>query len=254
MCLELVDAFGKADVDDDVRVVIITGAGGAFCAGADLDPEDSALRPLDQSSEAEVVRRDYAGQVTLAMYDLKKPVIVAFNGVAVGGGVTITLAADIRLAAEDARFSFLFCRRGFSSEGASSWFLPRVVGMGKATEWMLTGRMIEVREALAYGLINEILSTEALMPRAREIATDIVNNTAPVAVALCRQLLWRTVGADHPMEAHKVESRVFPWTLAQPDAVEGVKSFFEKRPPRFTMKPSKDMPNFYPWWKERPFE
>lgn len=254
MCLELVDVFGKTNADDDVRVVIITGAGRAFCAGADLDPEDSALQPLAQGSEVGIVRRDSAGQVTLAMYDLKKPVIVAFNGVAVGGGITITLSADIRLASENARFSFLFSRRGFSSEGASNWFLPRVVGMGKATEWMLTGRMIEAKEAFACGLVNEILPSEALMPRAREIAADIVNNTAPVAVALCRQLLWRTVGADHPMEAHKIESRVFPWTLAQPDAAEGVKSFFDKRPPRFTMKPSKDMPSFYPWWTDRPFE
>jgi len=254
MCQELVDAFGRADADDDVRVVIVTGAGRAFCAGADLDPESGVLgRRLRASSNDVKTRGNLAGQVTLAKYGLKKPVIAAVNGPAVGVGITMTLAMDIRLAAENARIGFVFTRRGVVAEGASTWFLPRVVGMGKAAEWFLAGRVFGAQEALAHGLVTEVLPPDVLIPRAREIALEIVQNTSAVSVAICRQLLWKMAGADHPMEAHKIESKAFWWSLQQPDAREGIMSFLEKRPPNFTMKPSTDMPDFYPWWTDRPF-
>jgi enoyl-CoA hydratase/carnithine racemase len=254
MCKELVDAFTRADADDNVRVVIVTGAGRAFCAGADLSPETAILERRRQAPEDDLeIRRDLAGQVTLPIYDLKKPVIAAINGPAVGVGITMTLAMDIRLASENARIGFVFARRGLVAEGASTWFLPRIVGMGKAAEWIYTGRVFGVQEALAHGLVNEVLSPDALVPRAREIAMEIAQNTSAVSVALCRQLLWKMLGADHPMEAHKIDSKAIWWIFEQPDALEGIMSFLEKRLPNFPMKPSTDMPDFYPWWTRRPF-
>lgn len=254
MCKELVDAFGKADADDDVRVVIVTGAGRAFCAGSDLAPDTGVLGGRWEMSPDDLeTRRDLAGQVTLRIYDLKKPVIAAINGPAVGVGITMTLAMDIRLASENARIGFVFARRGLVAEGASTWFLPRIVGMGKATEWIYTGKVFGVQEALAHGLVTEVLPPDALIPRAREIALEIAQNTSAISVALCRQMLWKMVGADHPMEAHKIDSKGVWWTFQQPDVREGITSFLEKRPPNFTMKPSTDMPDFYPWWSDRPF-
>ena len=254
MCNELIDAFGRADADDDVRVVIVTGAGRAFCAGTDLSPDGvtSERRPGEPSDDVEE-HRDLAGRLTLPVYDLKKPVIAAINGPAAGVGITMTLVMDIRLASENARMGFVFTRRGIVAEGASHWFLPRIVGMGKAAEWILTGRVFGAQEALAHGLVTEVLPPDALIPRAREIALEIAQNTSAISVALCRQLLWKMVGADHPMEAHKIESKCVEWTFQQADAREGITSFLEKRPPNFTMKPSTDMPDFYPWWTERPF-
>ena len=254
MCNELIDAFGRADADDDVRVVIVTGAGRAFCAGADLSPDGvtSERRPGEASDDVEE-HRELAGRLTLPIYDLKKPVIAAINGPAAGVGITMTLAMDIRLASENARMGFVFTRRGIVAEGASHWFLPRIVGMGKAAEWILTGRVFGAQEALAHGLVTEVLPPDALIPRAREIAMEIAQNTSAIAVALCRQLLWKMLGADHPMEAHKIESKGVEWSFQQADAREGITSFLEKRPPNFTMKPSTDMPEFYPWWTERPF-
>jgi len=254
MCNELIDAFSRADADDDVRVVIVTGAGRAFCAGADLSPDGvtSERRPGEASDDVEE-HRELAGRLTLPIYDLKKPVIAAINGPAAGVGITMTLAMDIRLASENARMGFVFTRRGIVAEGASHWFLPRIVGMGKAAEWILTGRVFGAQEALAHGLVTEVLPPDALIPRAREIAMEIAQNTSAISVALCRQLLWKMVGADHPMEAHKIESKGVEWSFQQADAREGITSFLEKRPPNFTMKPSTDMPEFYPWWTERPF-
>jgi len=254
MCNELIDAFGRADADDDVRVVIVTGAGRAFCAGADLSPDGvtSEGRPGEASDDVEE-HRELAGRLTLPIYDLKKPVIAAINGPAAGVGITMTLAMDIRLASENARMGFVFTRRGIVAEGASHWFLPRIVGMGKAAEWILTGRVFGAQEALAHGLVTEVLPPDALIPRAREIAMEIAQNTSAISVALCRQLLWKMLGADHPMEAHKIESKGVEWSFQQADAREGITSFLEKRPPNFTMKPSTDMPEFYPWWTERPF-
>jgi enoyl-CoA hydratase/carnithine racemase len=165
----------------------------------------------------------------------------------------MTLAADVRIASENARFGLVFTRRAFVSEGSSNWFLPRIVGMGKAAEWILTGRVFGVQEALAARLVTEVLPSDGLISRAREIAQEIVQNTSPVSVALCRQLLWKMVATDHPMEAHKMESKMLFWITKQPDVIEGVMSFLEKRKPNFPMKPSKDMPDFYPWWPDRPF-
>jgi len=254
MCEELVDAFGRADADDNVRVVIVTGAGRAFCAGADLSPDTAILERRRQAPEDDLeIRRDLAGRVTLSIYDLKKPVIAAINGPAVGVGITMTLAMDIRLASENARIGFVFARRGLVAEGASTWFLPRIVGVGKAAEWIYTGRVFGAQEALTHGLVNEVLPTDALIPRAREIAMEIAQNTSAVSVALCRQLLWKMLGADHPMEAHRMDSKAIWWIFEQPDAREGIMSFLEKRLPNFTMKPSTDMPDFYPWWTNRPF-
>ncbi len=253
MCQELMDAFARADADDDVRVVIVTGAGRVFCAGADLDPQSGLLGRHLAELDSEAYR-DLAGLVTLQIYDLKKPVIAAINGPAVGVGMTLTLSMDIRLASDNAsKIGFVFTRRGVVAEAASSWFLPRIVGMSKAAEWLLTGRLFGVQEALAHGLVTEVLPADVLIPRAREIASEIVQNTSATSVALCRQLLWKMLGADHPMEAHKIDSKAFKWSLQKPDAREGIMSFLEKRQPNFTMKPSKDMPDFYPWWSDRPF-
>lgn len=253
MCDELVDIFRKADTDDSVRVVIVTGAGRAFCAGADLGADSPLFSTASTVADPEVYR-DPAGRITLLLYDLKKPVIAAINGSAVGVGITMTLAMDIRLATQDARIGFVFTRRGLVPEGASTWFLPRIVGFGKAAELLLTGRVVGVQEAVACGLINEVLPPERLIPRAREIAMDIASNTSSVSVALSRQLLWKMACANHPFEANKIESKAFAWMLQQPDSREGALSFLEKRPPHFTMKPSTDMPSFYPWWEERDFD
>lgn len=255
MDTELTHALNRADTDDDVRVVIVTGAGRAFCAGADLSRGDKAFdyraRGLEDTLET---HRDRGGLVTLRLHDMKKPLIAAINGSAVGFGITMTLPMDIRLASENARMGFVFARRGIVLEACSSWFLPRIVGISKALEWVLTGRVFGAQEALAHGLVSELLAPDALMPRAREIAADIAQNTSAISVALLRQLLWKMLGADHPMEAHKLESRCMFWTGGQADAREGILSFLEKRPPKFTMKPSCQMPEFYPWWTDRPFK
>jgi enoyl-CoA hydratase/carnithine racemase len=185
---------------------------------------------------------------------MKKPVIAAINGPAVGVGITITLPMDIRLASENAKFGFVFTRRGIIMEACSSWFLPRIVGIGKAEEWVLSGRVFNAQEAYANRLVHELLPPDKLIPRAREIATEIAQNTSAISVALCRQLLWKMLGAEHPMEAHRLDSKLIFWTGAHADAREGATSFLEKRPPKFPMKPSSDMPEFYPWWADRPFK
>lgn len=250
MCKEIIDALYKADDDDKVRVIIITGAGNAFSAGIDLESVGGNTE-LPEGFDPE---RDIAGMISLTIYDMKKPVIAAYNGITVGMALTTTLAADIRIASENARFGLVFTRRAFVSEGASNWFLPRIVGMGKAAEWLLTGRIFEVQEAFDARLVTEVLTEDRLIPRAREISQEIVLNTSPVSVALCRQLLWKLVGAEHPMEAHQMESKALKWIAKTPETIEGVMSFMEKRKPNFPLKPSKDMPEFYPWWPERPFK
>ncbi len=251
---ELRDALNRADSDDDIRAVIVTGAGDAYCAGADLSSASTAFdhraRGLEDTLET---HRDRGGITTLTIYDMKKPVIAAINGAAVGFGITMTLPMDIRLASENARMGFVFTRRGIVPEACSSWFLPRIVGIGKAVEWMITGRVFTAREALAQGLVTEVLPAESLITRAREIAADIARNTSAISVALARQLMWKMLGADHPMEAHRLESKFMFWTGSRADAREGIVSFLEKRPPGFTMKPGSEMPDFYPWWSDRPF-
>jgi enoyl-CoA hydratase/carnithine racemase len=255
MITEILDALNRADADDRVRVVIVTGAGRAFCAGADLSRSgetfDFRAQGLEDSLET---HKDGGGLITLRIYDMKKPLIAAINGPAVGGGITITLPMDIRLASENAKMGFVFTRRGIVVESCSSWFLPRIVGISKAAEWVLTGKVLEAHEAYTHGLVSELLAPDALLPRAREIAFEIAHNTSAVSVALSRQLLWKMLGADHPMEAHKLDSKCIFWTGKNTDAREGIRSFLEKRPPKFEMKPTSEMPEFYPWWSDRPFE
>ena len=246
MLHELIDAFDQADADDAVRAIIVTGAGRAFCAGADLGGGGDTFNyrgeePIDQ-------HRDGGGRVTLRIFESKKPVIAAINGAAVGVGATMTLPMDIRIAARGARMGFVFARRGIVPEACSSWFLPRIVGISRAAEWVYTGRVFDAEEARAAGLVSKVVAPEAVVDTARALAREIADNTSAMSVALSRQLLWRMLGADHPMEAHKVDSRCIYWMGQSPDAHEGVTSFLEKRPPRFTGRPSQDMPPFYPWW------
>jgi enoyl-CoA hydratase/carnithine racemase len=254
MCIELLDAFDKADADDDVRAVIITGAGRGFCAGADLstggDTFDSASQGGTDTLE---MHRDGGGLVSLRIFELKKPIIAAINGPAVGVGITMTLPMDIRIASTAARMGFVFARRGIVPEACSSWFLPRVVGISTAAEWVYTGRVFGAEEALAARLVSKLVAPDQLLPAANAIAREIADNTSAVSVTLSRQLLWRMLGADHPMEAHKVDSKCIFWMGRSPDAYEGVTSFLGKRPAHYSMKPSTDLPPFYPWWPERRF-
>ena len=251
---ELIEAFGRADADDGVRAVIVTGAGRAFCAGADLSTGTATFNYAKRDDAGEEEHRDGGGRVSLAIYKLKKPVIAAVNGPAVGVGVTMTLPMDIRIASSAARFGFVFARRGIVPEACSSWFLPKVVGVSRAAEWLYTGRVFGAEEALAGGLVSRVVPPGDLLPAAAALAREIADNTSAVAVALARQMLWRMAGADDPMEAHKVDSRGIYAMGASPDVEEGIASFKEKRAPNFPMKPSTDMPAFYPWWKERPFK
>ena len=249
----LIDAFARADADDGVRVVIVTGAGRAFCAGADLSGGPATFDFAKRGVQDEE-RRDGGGRVSLAIFSLKKPVIGAINGPAVGVGVTMTLPMDIRIASSTARFGFVFARRGIVPEACSTWVLPRVVGLSRAAEWLYTGRVFDAAEALAGGLVSRVVPPEELLPAATALAREIADHTSAVAVALARQMLWRMAGADHPMEAHKVDSRGIYAMGASPDVAEGIAAFKEKRAPDFRMKPSSDMPDFYPWWEERPFK
>jgi len=249
MIEELITAFDRIDADDDVRAVIVTGAGRAFCAGADLGAGGSTSGPFAREGVNPTEHRDGGGRVTLRMFDLKKPVIGAINGPAVGFGATFTLAMDVRLASSVARFGFVFSRRGVVPEACSTWFLPRVVGIAQAAEWVYTGRVFDADEALRGRLVSRVLESAALLPAAMAMAREIADNTSAVSVALSRQLMWKLLGADHPMAAHRLDSQGMFWTGRSADAREGVTSFMEKRPPRFTQKPSVDMPAFYPWWE-----
>lgn len=249
MGVELMDALNRADEDDDVRAIIVTGAGRGFCAGADLSgkPFDYADTPIEK-------HRDGGGLLTLRIYDMKKPMIAAINGPAVGVGVTMTLPMDIRLASESARFGLVFAKRGIVPEACSSWFLPRIVGISQAAEWAFTGRIFDAQEALAGRLVSRVLAPDALLPTARQIALEIAENTSAISVSLTRQMLWKMLGADHPMEAHKIDSKGVYCLGQGADAREGVTSFKEKRKPDFKMKPSTDMPPFYPFWRKRSFD
>ena len=198
--------------------------------------------------------RDGGGRTTLAIFDCPKPIIAAFNGPAVGVGVTMTLPMDIRIASEEARFGFVFARRGLVPEAASSWFLPRIVGISKALEWTFSGKVFSAEEAKEGGLIRSVHPANKLMDEAYKLAQEIIDNTSPVSVALTRQMLWKMLGADHPMEAHKVDSRLIYELGKAEDAKEGVNSFLEKRSPKFPSKVSRDMPKFFPWWKNRKFK
>jgi len=255
MMRELIDAFDHTDADDDVRAVIVTGAGRGFCAGADLGGGGETFAKGGSGVQTEAgVPRDGGGLVSLRIYDSKKPVIGAINGAAVGVGVTMTLPMDIRLASDAAKFGFVFARRGIVPEACSSWFLPRLVGISQAAEWCYSGRVFPAEEALEGGLVRSVHPGDELLPTARAIAADIVDNSAPVSVALTRQMLWRMLGASHPMEAHRADSRGIARRGPSADAREGVESFLEKRPAQYTNRVSDELPDLFPGWVDPQFE
>jgi enoyl-CoA hydratase/carnithine racemase len=251
---ELLAALDLVDADDGVRVLIVTGAGRAFCAGADLSAGgqtfDGAARGRTATADE---HRDGGGLFALRVFSLKKPVIAAINGPAVGFGITMTLPMDVRIASSAARIGFVFARRGVVPEACSTWFLPRLVGISQAAEWVYTGRVFSAQEAQARGLVSRVVAPDALLPVARALALEIARNTSAVSVALVRQMMWRMLGADHPMAAHRIDSKAMFHTGRAADAYEGVTAFLEKRPAHFTLRPSADMPPFYPWWTEPPF-
>ena len=277
-CAELIALFDETDADDNVRVVIVTGAGRAFCAGADLssggatfDRTANASDPAREVLRVGDVYRDGGGTNTLRIYQSLKPVIGAINGPAVGIGATMQLPMDMRLASTEARFGFVFARRGITPEAearfgfvfarrgitpeaASSWFLPRLVGMQTALEWCMTGRVFSAEEALAHGLVRSLHAPDELLPAAHALAREIADNSAPVSVALARQMLWRMATAPHPMEAHRIDSRAIQARGQSEDAHEGVTAFLQKRPAVFPNKVSTDMPSFFPWWEEPEFK
>ncbi|MGY8678614.1 crotonase/enoyl-CoA hydratase family protein [Bradyrhizobium sp. UFLA05-153] len=262
---ELVDAFDRAENDDDVRAMIVTGEGRAFCAGADLSVGADIF---DIEAQRGPVKRlpngtvDYSdphvcdggGRLTLRIFKCLKPIIAAVNGPAIGMGLTIPLAMDIRIASEAARFGFVFSQRGIVPEAASSWFLPRIVGIAQALEWCYSGRVFSAEEALAGRLVSKVVTPDQLLPTARAVAREITEKTAPISIALIRQMMWRMLGADDPMEAHKIDSRAIYTRGASADSKEGVIAFLEKRPPVFKDKVSADMPDFFPWWTERQYK
>ncbi len=253
---ELIDALDRTDGDDAVRAVILTGSGTrAFCAGADLTPESGQVfsdpAQVDDLSDERV--RDGGGRVTLRMFKSKKPLISACNGAAVGIGATMQLPMDMRLASDNARFGFVFARRGITPEAASSWFLPRIVGISTALEWCMTGRIFDAAEALRAGLVRSVHPQGELIDAARGLAREIADNTSAVSVAMTRAMLWRLSATEHPMMAHRIDSRAIYRLSKAADAKEGVQSFLEKRPPAFPATVSADMPDFYPWWEEPPF-
>ena len=248
MMQELIDAFDVADADDAVRAVVVTGAGRAFCAGADISGGTKGFVDVEKRKVGDGIVRDGGGLLTLRVFDSLKPVIAAVNGAAIGVGATMQLPMDMRLASEDAKFGFVFGRRGIVPEACSSWFLPRVVGISKAMEWSTTGRIFEAQEALSAGLVRSVHKPADLLGAAQELAQEIGANNAPVSVALTRQMMWRMLGADHPMQAHRVDSLAIELRTASDDAAEGVRSFTEKRPAVFPDKVSIDLPDIFPNW------
>ena len=248
---ELIGAFDRADADDEVKAIIVTGAGRAFCAGADLARGGETF---DHDSQGAGMQRDGGGMLTLRIFECMKPVIAACNGPAVGVGVTMQCAMDIRLASENAKYGFVFAKRGIVPEACSSWFLPRVVGISTALEWAYSGRIFDAQEALDRHLVRSLHKPQELLSAARELAHEFAEQTSSVSVAMIRHMMWKMLGADHPMEAHKVDSRGVYFTGKSPDSKEGVQSFLEKRPAEFPGKVSSDMPEFFPWWQAREFE
>lgn len=254
MAHELVDAFDAADADDEVRVVIVTGQGCGFCAGADLgggaDTFDAGDGRSRRAAHGEIdgVPRDGGGTVSLRIASCRKPVIGAINGPAVGVGVTMTLPMDIRIAAEEARFGFVFARRGIVPEAASTWFLPRIVGMSQAMEWVATGRVFDAEEARAGGLVSRVVPGDRLLATATELAAEIADNTSAVSVAVARQLLWGMLGSATPWDAHRADSRAMYELGRGADAAEGVAAFLEKRPARFPGRAGADFPAGVPRW------
>ena len=250
---ELIAAFDEADGNDEVRVVIVTGAGRGFCAGADLAAGGATFDRGERGS-SDAVPRDGGGQFTLRVFDCTKPVIAAINGPAVGVGATMTLAMDIRLASDEARLGFVFARRGIVPEACSSWFLPRLVGISQAMEWVATGRVFGAEEALQAGLIRSVHPQDELLAAARGIAREIIDNAAPVSVALARRMMWRMLGAEHPMIAHRADSRGMLHRGRSDDAAEGISAFLEKRPAAFPDRVSVGLPDVMADWPAPAFE
>ena len=254
MMHEIMSALDATDADDNVKVVIFTGAGRAYCAGADLSSggETFAKGGSDVQTK-QGVPRDGGGLVSLRIFNSLKPVIGAINGAAVGVGVTMTLPMDIRLASDSAKFGFVFAKRGIIPEACSSYFLPRLVGIQQATEWVYTGRVFGAEEALAGGLVRSVHAPDDLLPAAHELAREIADNTAPVSVALSRRMMWRMLGASHPMEAHRVDSRGIMERGKSADSKEGVMSFLEKRAAVYPDLVSDGLPDIFPNWDEPEF-
>lgn len=248
---ELLDALDRADADDDIRAIIFTGAGRGFCAGADLS---GGGKTFNHDASGLGLHADGGGVLTLRIFECLKPVISACNGPAVGVGATMQCAMDIRLASQEARYGFVFSKRGVVPEACSSWFLPRVVGISTALEWSFSGRVFDANEALEKGFVRSVHKSADLIPAARKLAREFADQTSSVSVAMIRQMMWKMLGADHPMEAHKIDSRGIFYTGRSADANEGVEAFLEKRPANFPGKVSSDMPEFFPWWKPREFE
>jgi len=252
---DIIDALDHADADDNVRAIIFTGAGRAYCAGADLS---GGGRTFDREVNADgaivnTIHRDGGGLVSLRIYECLKPTIAAVNGAAVGVGVTSMLPMDIRIASEHARFGFVFSQRGIVPEACSSYFLPRVVGISRAAEWCFTGEVFDAEEALDGGLVRSVHPADELLPAAHRLARKIADNTSAVSVTLTRHMLWRMLDVNHPMEAHKIDSRGVQYMGASADAREGVESFLEKRAPQYSLTPSADLPDYFPWWSDPEF-
>ena len=251
---EIVKVLDDAEEDDDIKAIIFTGDGKAYCAGADLSSGGDTFDNRKGRERTNDVVRDSGGLLTLRLFKCKKPLIAAVNGAAVGIGATMLLPMDTRICSNQARFGFVFAKRGIVPEAASSWFLPRLIGINKALELCYTGKVISAEEAKEIRLVSEILNQDKLIERALEIAKEFTAESSQISIALTRQMMWRMLGADDPMEAHKIDSRAVFELGQSGEAIEGVNSFLEKRPPSFPGKVSKDMPSFFPWWDEKEFE
>jgi enoyl-CoA hydratase/carnithine racemase len=253
MGMELIQALDAADADDDVRAIVVTGAGRGFCAGADLEGGGSTFDWSERHAAGEEVPRDGGGRISLRIFECVKPVIAAINGPAVGVGITMTLPMDVRLAATGAKIGFVFARRGIVPEACSSWFLPRIVGISQAMEWVATGRVFTAEEAQAGGLVRSLHDPDDVLGAARDLAREIADHSAPVSVALARRMMWTMLGAPHPMDAHRADSRAMFARGRSADAVEGVTSFLEKRDANFTDRVSDGLPDILPWLEEPVF-
>jgi enoyl-CoA hydratase/carnithine racemase len=257
MCDELIAAFDSADSDDNIKVVIVTGAGRAFCAGADLERGGETWGKHSEHLAAQAASERYVGdgggRVTRRIFDFNKPVIAAINGAAVGVGITMTLAMDIRLAVPNAKLGFVFAGRGIIPEACSSWFLPRLVGISKALEWCYSARVFKSEEGLQAGLLRSLHESDALLPAARMLAQEFIDNASSISIAMTRHMMWRMLSAPHPIDAHEVDTAAIAALGKSADAKEGIGAFLEKRKANFADRVSKNMPACFPWWKDREF-